>query len=104
MTTARIREAGDSALIADLGDVIDASINWRAINLAAQVRAARLAGVRDVVPTFRSVAVFFDPLRTDEEALRVLLQTPPRDDAASPDGAAVQIPVEYGGGGVAIGE
>ena len=97
MTTARIREAGDSALIADLGDVIDASINWRAINLAAQVRAARLTGVRDVVPTFRSVAVFFDPLRTDEEALRVLLQTPPRDDAASPDGATVQIPVEYGG-------
>ena len=26
---------------------------------------AALAGVRDVVPTFRSVAVYFDPLRTD---------------------------------------
>ena len=29
----------------------------------------RLPGVRDVVPTFRSVAVYFDPLRTDHDRL-----------------------------------
>ena len=33
------------------------------------MQAAAIAGVRDVVPTYRSVAVFFDPLRTDYDAL-----------------------------------
>jgi len=97
VTRARIRDAGDSALVADLGDVVDAAINRRAIGLAARVRAAGVAGVRDVVPTFRSVAVFFDPLRTDVEALRALLQPQPQDDAERSRGEAVEIPVEYGG-------
>ena len=70
MIGAQIRDAGDSALVAVLGDVVDAGLNRRAIGLAARVRAAGVAGVRDVVPTFRSVAVFFDPLRTDVDALR----------------------------------
>jgi len=97
VTRARIRDAGDPALVADLGDVVDAAINRRAIGLAARVRAAGVAGVRDVVPTFRSVAVFFDPLRTDVEALRALLQPQPQDDAERSRGEAVEIPVEYGG-------
>jgi KipI family sensor histidine kinase inhibitor len=97
VTRARIRDAGDSALVADLGDVVDRAINRRAIGLAARVRAAGVAGVRDVVPTFRSVAVFFDPLRTDVEALRALLQPQPQDDAERSRREAVAIPVEYGG-------
>jgi len=97
VTGARIRDAGDSALVADLGDVVDVAVNRRAIGLAARVRAAAVAGVRDVVPAFRSVAVFFDPLRTDVEALRALLQPQPQDDAERSRREAVEIPVEYGG-------
>ena len=44
---------------------IDAEVNSRAIGIAEGVRQRRIRGVRDVVPTFRSVAVFFDPLATD---------------------------------------
>ena len=94
---AQIRDAGDSALVAVLGDVVDAGLNRRAIGLAARVRAAGVAGVRDVVPTFRSVAVFFDPMRTDVDALRALLQPQPEDDEERQGGATVEIPVEYGG-------
>ena len=93
----RIREAGDAALVADLGDVIDAGTNRRAIGLADRVRAAGVAGVRDVVPTFRSVAVYFDPLRTDVDALRALLHPRPQDDEERPARPPVEIPVEYGG-------
>ena len=39
------------------------------IRLAEAVQDAAFAGVRDVVPTYRSVAVFFDPLRTDYRGL-----------------------------------
>ena len=58
-----IREAGDSALLLELGEpVIDPELNARAIAIARAVREQAIPGVRDVVSTFRSVAVFFDPL------------------------------------------
>ena len=69
MTAARIIPAGDSALIVEFEERIDPAINARAIALAESLQAAALAGVRDVVPTYRSVAVFFDPLRTNYDAL-----------------------------------
>jgi inhibitor of KinA len=55
--------------------------------------------VRDVVPTYRSVAVYFDPLRTDSGALMTCLEReaarlPPPPSAARPP---VRIPVCYGG-------
>ena len=48
---------------------IDVAVNARAIALAEAVQSAALPGVRDVVPTYRSVAVYFDPLRTNYDAL-----------------------------------
>ena len=72
-------------------------MNARAIALAASSRG-RIGGVRDVVPTFRSVAVYFDPLHTDGDALTRREQQPA---GALPDATAprnpVRIPVCYGG-------
>ena len=65
------REAGDSALLLELDDRSSTSaVNARAIAIAAAVRRAGLAGVRDVVSTYRSVAVYFDPLAIDVDAIR----------------------------------
>jgi allophanate hydrolase subunit 1 len=57
----RIVPAGDSALIVEFEERIDPAVNARAIAVADAVRAAAIAGIRDVVPTYRSVAVYFDP-------------------------------------------
>ena len=73
MTQPRIREAGDSALLLELEAVIDPGVNDRAISIAGRVREARHPGVRDVVPTYQSVAVHFDPLRADIASLRAAL-------------------------------
>jgi KipI family sensor histidine kinase inhibitor len=98
--------AGDSAVIVELEDRIDPQINAQAIRLGAAVEAARVGGVRDVVPTYRSVAVYFDPLRTDYARLGDLLVREAQavtSDAARPDGLRddsrppVRIPVKYGG-------
>ena len=67
--TPRIVPAGDSALVVEFDARIDPVVNAQAIALAETVQAANVAGVRDVVPTYRSVAIHFDPLRTDIEAL-----------------------------------
>ena len=69
MTTFRIVPAGDSMLVVEFEERIDPAINRRAIALAESLHGAAIDGVRDIVPTFRSVAVFFDPLRTDYDAL-----------------------------------
>jgi inhibitor of KinA len=95
----RIVAAGDSVVIVELDERIDPSINAQAIAIAAAVNARRLAGVRDVVPTYRSVAVYFDPLRTDYDALCALLEHESSSGgaAASATRPAVRIPVCYGG-------
>ena len=65
MSAHRIVPAGDSAVIVEFAARIDVAVNAQAVALAESVRAAVLSGVRDVVPTFCSVAVYFDPLKTD---------------------------------------
>ena len=97
MSIRRIRQAGDSAIVVELGEGIDAQVNARAVALATVLRAGAPAGVRDVIATFRSVAVFFDALRTDLPALVAHLQSLARDARGAGEGALVEIPVEYGG-------
>ena len=63
--TVRFLHAGDSALVVEFGDRIDREVNERVLRLSAGVRAARLNGVVETVPTFRSLMVLFDPLVTD---------------------------------------
>ena len=99
MTSARILPAGDSALIVEFDERIDPAINARAIALAESLQAAALAGVRDVVPTYRSVAVFFDPLRTNYDALvaRVEHDAARAGQEPAEQRKPIRIPVCYGG-------
>ncbi|MEN9398638.1 MAG: Kinase inhibitor, partial [Pseudomonadota bacterium] len=65
---------GDAAWTVEFGAGIDPVLHARVLALAERVRARRdvepvLAGVRDVVPTFRSLTVLFDPLHTNADAL-----------------------------------
>jgi len=98
MNDYRLVPAGDSAVIVEFADRVDAVVNARAVRLAAAVRAASVAGVRDVVPTFRSVAVYFDPLKTDLTALGARLDDEARRPWEEPaSSSVVSIPVTYGG-------
>jgi KipI family sensor histidine kinase inhibitor len=82
-TPPRLLALGDSAWTLEFGSAIDPAINARVMGLAERVAQARgaeplLASVTDVVPTFRSLTVHYDPLATDAtalgERLRVLAQ------------------------------
>jgi KipI family sensor histidine kinase inhibitor len=90
---------GDSSVLVEFEARIDPAVNERVLRFAERVRTAALAGVRDVVPTFRSVAVYFDPLRTHYEALVRRLD----EEAAEDDGPGraeeepLAVPVCYGG-------
>jgi antagonist of KipI len=99
-----IREAGDSAVVLQLEaaepkrrDEIDAEVNIRAIRIAESVREQRIPGVRDVVPTFRTVTVFFDPLASDLNAVVEALSEAPGRRQRDQGGSVVDVPVVYGG-------
>ena len=97
MTAPRIRQAGDAALLLELEPVIDAYVNARALAIADAVRVAAIPGVRDVVATFRSVAVYFDPLHADAAAIHSALAAAADAPAAPMPGRSHQIDVVYGG-------
>jgi KipI family sensor histidine kinase inhibitor len=94
-----IRDAGDSALLLELEAAIDPAVNARAIGIAAAIAGRRLAGVRDVIPAYRSVAVHFDPLATDVVALHAAMREAIHSAPAPQEGRLVEVPVEYGGEG-----
>ncbi len=98
MNDLRIVAAGDAALLFELDAVIDPQVNARAIAIAAAVREAHVAGVRDVVQAYRSVAVYFDPLATDRSHLESLLRTSASAPAGAAAGRIIEVPVVYGGG------
>ena len=91
--------AGDSAVFVEFEERIDVGVNARAIALAEAVQTAAIAGVRDVVPTFRSVTIYFDPLRANYDALIDRIERElGRPSAPSVDARpAIRIPVCYGG-------
>ena len=92
-----IRDAGDAAMLLELEPRIDVAVNQRATAIAAAVRRRALPGVRDVVAAFRSVAVYFDPLVADANAVRDLLTQTAGEPSVVTSGRAVAIPVVYGG-------
>jgi KipI family sensor histidine kinase inhibitor len=97
--TARVVPAGDAALIVEFDEAIDPAVNARALAVAGRVEAARFPGVRDVVPTYRSVAVYFDPLKSDGASLHRFLEREAAADvpAETAGRQPVRIPVCYGG-------
>lgn len=98
MTTPRLVAMGDSAFRVEFDGRIDPGINACVVALARAVDAARVPGVRDVVPTYRSVAVYFDPLRTDYDALvdRVTRESSCLEPFFAPDPDPIRVPVCYG--------
>jgi KipI family sensor histidine kinase inhibitor len=93
----RIREAGDSALLLELDAVVDPAVNADAVAIAAAVRLSMLPGIRDVVSTYRTVAVYFDPLIVDVSAVRAVMERASTVSGTIGSGRSIDVPVVYGG-------
>lgn len=99
MTDVRVIPAGDASWLIELEARLDPRINERAIAIGRAIRTSGLAGVRDVVTSYRSVAVHVDPLTIApgdfEQQLTAIaaeaLTTP------VPDADPIRVPVCYGG-------
>lgn len=99
MDEIRFLMAGDSALVAEFGNAISPVINARirAFNIALE--QAKLPGILELLPTYRSVMIQYDPMVIGTEALKAKLSAIAKnlDSIAIPPASVVELPVLYGG-------
>ena len=97
----RFLPAGDRALAIELGDDITPETNGAVRDLLVAIEENPTDGVFDIVPSYRSILVHYDPLVVEltrlKEELTALLDSVSAGKHATP--RCVQIPVLYGGEG-----
>lgn len=62
--------AGDRALTVEFGNEISEEINNAVINLSSVIENEAPFGIEEIVPTYRSILVYYDPLRTSLVGLK----------------------------------
>ncbi|MFC2008451.1 5-oxoprolinase subunit PxpB [Chloroflexota bacterium] len=95
----RLLPLGDRALSIELGDAISEATNRRVHSLSREIGRLGARGVLDVVPTYRSLVVYYDPLSISYADLTSLLG---EMDGSLGEGETVaprlvEIPTLYGG-------
>lgn len=115
----RYLTAGDQGLVVEFGDTIDPAINRRVRDLFVALHAAstgtartwgpasagggpaarHLPGILDLIPTYRSVLITYDPLAIAPEALRAAVEAIEDGLSAAPGPAprTLEVPTAYGG-------
>ena len=95
----RILHAGDSCVTVEFGSSISLEINGRVQELRRLLAERDLPGVRELVPTYRSLSVFFDPVEVDAGKFIPVLESlaASTNETAAPGGKVVVVPVCYGG-------
>ncbi|HRP77652.1 MAG TPA: 5-oxoprolinase subunit PxpB [Aquamicrobium sp.] len=96
--TPTVLPCGDCALVLQIGETVDAEANARIIALAAEMEARALPGVREIVPTYRSLLVRYEPEEVrGAELERQLLAAYEHPARAGAEGRLWTVPCLYGG-------
>lgn len=67
-------DAGEAALVVEFGRIVDPAISERVLALDAALAAEPPEGLRELVPTYRSLMIHYDPLRLDRARLVALVE------------------------------
>ncbi len=93
------RLVGDRGVIVEYGDEISPEINIKVRTMAMAIAEEKPVGIVEVIPTYRSLLIVYDPLATDLKSLEDALQFMEGrlDQLEIPPPRTVEIPVLYGG-------
>ncbi len=92
------RPMGDRSLLVELGETIAPDVNRRVQELMLKLQQARLPGVREFAPGYRSLLVVFDPLTLSPSELKArITDVAGRPGSAGlPQAKLLTVPVFYG--------
>jgi len=93
------RRMGDRSLLVELGDEIDPGINQRVKEFFQSLQNHPLEGVVDLIPSYRSVTIIYDPLKIEFNRLKEWLVSLHHtgEPAGGGDHRILKVPVLYGG-------
>jgi KipI family sensor histidine kinase inhibitor len=96
---AHFRTAGDRGLLVEYGDIIDPDVNNKVRSMAMVMEQDSPEGVTEVIPTYRSLLIVYDPARTNPVKLQKTLKALESrlGEIKIPPPVTVEIPVCYGG-------
>lgn len=99
MSGLTIRPLAESGLLVELGDTIDAPMVGRVSALTALLDEAALPGVLDIVPSYTTLLIDFDPEQTDQAIISAEVERFCHEltNHDPPPTREVTIPVAYGG-------
>ncbi|MEW6262407.1 MAG: 5-oxoprolinase subunit PxpB [Thermodesulfobacteriota bacterium] len=91
--------AGDLGLLVEYGDKIDPAINKRIWEITIALEKFPIEGIVETVPTYRSILIFYDPLRISIVLLQneILAIETKLKDVVIPAPETIELPVVYGG-------
>lgn len=75
---------GDRACSVEFGDSVDRAIAARVVSLARRISRLQIDGIVELVPTFRSLLIHFDPDRVSQDHIRERAL----DELEEPEGAS----------------
>jgi KipI family sensor histidine kinase inhibitor len=94
----RLLTCGDSALVVEFGNSIDPELNRRVLAFDALIAQEKVTGIRETVPTYRSLLVHYDPTVVGYAELGgKLMDFATRKGLPSRKGRHWRVPVVYGG-------
>ncbi len=93
--------AGEGGLVVEFGNVISLRINAMVQQFTRLITADEIQGIVEVVPTYRSVTIYFDPLAISRRRLsqnvKIILDALKPQEQEVLSTVIVQVPVCYGG-------
>lgn len=91
------RIAGDRGLLMEFGDIVDPGINRRIRAVTMTIDAKPPEGVLEIIPTYCSIILVYDPLITDPYTLIPILETMERSVKTTeiPEPETTILPVCY---------
>lgn len=97
----RVLTAGEQGIVVEFGSAIDPDINRRVHQLSRELTGKKSLGIIEAVPTYRSLLVYFDPMRISRETLtqevHKLIQSQDSYQTQAAEARVISIPVCYGG-------
>ena len=90
--------AGDRGFLIEFGASIDPEINQKVRQIFLSLERMPIEGVTEIIPTYRSILIFYDPFRSDPERLKkaILERENKLDKWEIPPPEIVEIQVAYG--------